>query len=653
MPKLEITELQTQAQLLRWKLRDDLAEIIRYEVLQMIMRKRRCEIDGPVYEGYIRDVVGFATHREFQQLQDDVQELVANSVLESLPADCDPSAIIIETLGVQESASNKTDRNLHLDVANTLSKERSRFERSLHRSLDRWMEDVKMQNQPVLRRPDPPPYSECSVNCQKTDDYQDDKTPTSLDGDPPALPTPLKSSNSMCDLPELKLANPDPGEFDVPPTFLLGAVAKAAKSRSSSLMAIIDWWEHLEEPERHSTLARIVTSRRFELVCLLVIIGNAYITLYETNLNMAKLTNIRKAEFQMFETLFTVFYLCELSLKLLTHRLYFFCNHDYRWNVFDLFLVALGVIDLVMGRLSSSVQLNGNFVRFLRITRISKVFRIIRLLRFFTELRLMLNCVMGSFAALFWSFVLIAGFSLIFAIVFVQQLASYLMESHVTPDVEKSIKESFGSVQLAMVSLFQGISGGEDWGVYYKMIRPTGSFNSAVYMFYILFVWLSMTNIITSIFVDKAMKLAQPDIDDMLLKKHVEDVHSALELRVLFAQMDMDNSGRLSESEFTAAMQNHKLIDFLELKGLAIKDATMFFNMLLSQNDGAEVDVDSFIGGCLKMKGVALNIDLMVLRYEIGLISKNLRKLYTSYRQEMRSIKSALGDLKEAILEEI
>jgi len=87
---------------------------------------------------------------------------------------------------------------------------------------------------------------------------------------------------------------------------------------------------------------------------------------------------------------------------------------------------------------------------------------------------MMLNCVLGSFMSMFWSFFMLAGFTVIFAIVLVQQLTTFLLGHPVGKPASfyDDINTNFGSVESAIFTLFCGISGG-DWTVYFAAVSET------------------------------------------------------------------------------------------------------------------------------------------------------------------------------------
>jgi len=103
----------------------------------------------------------------------------------------------------------------------------------------------------------------------------------------------------------------------------------------------------------------------------------------------------------------------------------------------------------------------------------------------------------------------------------------------------------------------------------------------------------------------------------------------------MFNKMDVDGNGSLSREEFEKCMADFKISSYFEMRGLAIKDAEMFSKMLIAMGETDEIDIGSFVGGCLKMKGVAMNIDLVMLHYEVKLMHRAQRKQFDALQSEL------------------
>jgi len=85
--------------------------------------------------------------------------------------------------------------------------------------------------------------------------------------------------------------------------------------------------------------------------------------------------------------------------------------------------------------------------------------------------------------------------------------------------------------------------------------------------------------------------------------------------------MDLDKSSSVSYREFQTSMHDVRIQSYFELKGISITQASILFEMLARTADGDEIDVDTFVAGCLRMKGYATNIDMIALSHQVQLLS--------------------------------
>merc|ERR1712151_249507 len=88
-------------------------------------------------------------------------------------------------------------------------------------------------------------------------------------------------------------------------------------------------------------------------------------------------------------------------------------------------------------------------------------------------------------------------------------------------------------------------------------------------------------------------------------------------------------SGGIIDAENFAEHINHgRLKAYLSVLGLDIKDAEIFFGMLQSASSNGEVEVDSFVDGCMRLKGWATSIDMQSLVFETKVIHKTQRQFF-------------------------
>merc|ERR1711990_373030 len=99
------------------------------------------------------------------------------------------------------------------------------------------------------------------------------------------------------------------------------------------------------------------------------------------------------------------------------------------------------------------------------------------------------------------------------------------------------------------------------------------------------------------------MKLAQPDRDVQARELRIKELAEEDELRHLVAELDTDSSGSIRHEEFQK-LEKGKLKAHLSVLGLDMRDAQMFFSLLAECSEDSEVDIESFVTGCMRLKGV-------------------------------------------------
>lgn len=380
----------------------------------------------------------------------------------------------------------------------------------------------------------------------------------------------------------------------------------------------------IQEEPRKGVFADFVDSSGFANCSFVVIVVNTMFVWFVTDYIAANLT-VETGWMNNLEMAFLSYYLVEVVMKLMVHRLYFFCNADWAWNVFDLIIVCLGAGQALLEEFTDSRSLDITFLRACRIMRVSKILRLFKAVRFFSELKLMASCLVGSLGSLFWATLFFWLMLMMAALVFVQSTANFRIENSQCDDEElcDQIPVFFGSVLSAMIVLFQSTTGGCDWGDVYNVVALTGTSNAAFFICFIIFFTFAFFNVVMSMFVDKAMKLAQPDENEQLVEKREEYQNISKELRDLIKDMDEDGSGTISIAELEKAGENDRIKFKFEMLGLSVREAKLFFETLTFPHR-RELDIDDFVEACMKMKGPASGIDLQAIDFAVRDIARRM-----------------------------
>merc|ERR550532_3873676 len=113
------------------------------------------------------------------------------------------------------------------------------------------------------------------------------------------------------------------------------------------------------------------------------------------------------------------------------------------------------------------------------------------------------------------------------------------------------------------------------------MIKHLGAVYASVFIFWIVFYMIAVMNIVTSLFVDKAMKLAQPEAEIAMLEKERMNARDTEELlKMFYASGVISQEDRYIDlDEFRACMKNERFHLYFSSRDIDAKDTAMFFKM--------------------------------------------------------------------------
>jgi len=412
---------------------------------------------------------------------------------------------------------------------------------------------------------------------------------------------------------------------------------------------LLDRWDAIQEPPRTGCLATLVAHSKFGQLSIAVIVCNAGFMAYVANHDISNPEGGQTEFIQSAEIFFLTFFLLELVLKLVVHRGYFFVNDMAPWNNFDVFLVCLSVYDFVATFSHSDSEERNNmiFMRTLRMFKVAKMLRMARVLNQCKELRLMIVCIASSMWALLWVFIMISFILYIFALFFVQGFAGVLRIHDTLDDLDRSeIILLYGSVRTAMLTLFQCVSGGTDWAPSHMLMYHSGSVYAYTFVFFIGFFNFAVFNILTGMFVEQAMKNAEPDHEQALFEQRKAELEDQEDMMELCRILDTDGNGMISVDEIRNKLKTSRGRHLLRLRGLDPYDAEIFFKMLAHASGSSQVKLEMFTQCVMRMKGFAKAMDVQLLYYENKLMSQQLQRLRDQVITQLNLVNSALDELR-------
>lgn len=389
-----------------------------------------------------------------------------------------------------------------------------------------------------------------------------------------------------------------------------------------------------------SCLARVTKSKFWEWGSGFLIISNILFIIVQTEaMAMQTLTDANAGNpvgqkpptaFLVFQTIFSISFTIELALRWICDGFVdFFKTEDVGWNIMDVVCVSVGAIDttvelamLIAGDNGSTPLGTLSALRVLRVVRIVRVVRVIRVLKFFRELRMMIFSILGCLKTVVWLMISLGIIIMLFAILFTSGVTNYLQGLDTVAKRQASeiddLKRFFGSLWPSFLSLYQAMSGGNDWGQYYDALDTMegNSFYVFLFVIYITFQVFAVVNIVTGVFVDSAMQSGRAD-HDVVVHEELENKKEYLQsLKALFDAIDDRAEGNITQTMLQNKLKDPTVVAFFNSLKLEAADAHTLFTLLDFDNSG-EISIDEFLTGCYRLQGEASNMDTKIMQIEV------------------------------------
>eukprot|EP00811_Abedinium_folium_P012190 NODE_2129_length_2286_cov_14.777675.p1 GENE.NODE_2129_length_2286_cov_14.777675~~NODE_2129_length_2286_cov_14.777675.p1 ORF type:complete len:661 (-),score=96.04 NODE_2129_length_2286_cov_14.777675:208-2190(-) len=411
---------------------------------------------------------------------------------------------------------------------------------------------------------------------------------------------------------------------------------RVSRNRGTSKLPVL-WRLRGAQPlaRCHQTARKVAQHSYFERVCTLMILISSVIIGIDLDDKMRNFPVGSSMEWMMVTGyIFTTWFTIEIVIRLTAECAYFFStsNPDLGWNIFDSIVVLSSLME-ELGNVGVSIDLK--FLRAMRLLRLVRIFRAVRIVRFFSELRVIVQGLVGSSRSLLWCLVLLGlvmymGATILVALLITEGEAAQVQ----LPD---AMAEHFGSLGPALFTLHSSMLGGSDWADIAKALFDFTDSAGTAYLLYMTFAVLCLMNLITGIFVEKATAIIWLDLEHNSSEEETKRAKWLGEMRVVFgagegkkAEPDM----RVSSEMFLERVLDSRMQAFLERVGLVVdeRNARSFYNVM--DEDGSDsVRIDDLFSGLETLSGSARQIDMY-----------HMSRLMLHVQSEMQTLRKEVGD---------
>ncbi|CAE7397220.1 SCN8A [Symbiodinium natans] len=335
---------------------------------------------------------------------------------------------------------------------------------------------------------------------------------------------------------------------------------------------------------------------------------------------------------------FAIWFILEVLVRLrVVGVIPFFCNDDHLWNICDLGLVAVSIVELIL-LFAGNAKTPFSTIKAVKILRVVRLFRVFRFFRQLSTLALM---VADSVRQLLWALVMFLLIMYVFAITLTSSCTDWLKErvDFQVSDWEQKILEGthgagvkdvhhfFGNIPRSVYTLFQTTLGGISWFEVTDALAHVDMLSFSLMFAYIIFTLLALMNVFTGVFVDNAVqnskKQRKVQLEETMDKKRTSLDH----MIEFFAATDSNGDGAISLEEIQMLLQDPVMSAYFDMIGFRAGDAALLAE-LLDRDGSGDISLNEFIAGCERMKGEAKGIDVHMLLLECSVLNEKLDVLH-------------------------
>eukprot|EP00927_Polykrikos_kofoidii_P035531 TRINITY_DN3009_c0_g2_i1.p1 TRINITY_DN3009_c0_g2~~TRINITY_DN3009_c0_g2_i1.p1 ORF type:complete len:750 (-),score=56.35 TRINITY_DN3009_c0_g2_i1:237-2486(-) len=310
------------------------------------------------------------------------------------------------------------------------------------------------------------------------------------------------------------------------------------------------------------------------------------------------------------DSLFLCIFTVELSLRVWSEGM---ATLRDLWNLFDLVMVTLGILDcwvfqFVLKGVDNKSMSVLMLLRLGRLVRLARVLRILRLFRFLRALTLLAQGILGAVRTLGWAFFLIS---------MVLYMSAVLVTTLYGDSEIEDIQIWFGSLGSSLLTLFQLMTL-EDWPRVARRVMTVPGWGES-WIFFIPFIGLTnfvLLNVITGVVVERVLSVANGQSMSDTFKADSDRLRSMRELREIFAIMDPSQSGYITKQQFDEGLKAREVKKRFQALGFMMFEIDRLY-LYLEVDTNQPVKTLDLVEGCLRMSGGAQAKHLLRLQCDI------------------------------------
>jgi len=360
--------------------------------------------------------------------------------------------------------------------------------------------------------------------------------------------------------------------------------------------------------------------------------------------------------------LFAVLFSMELVIRFCAEEGLFFVGRNYKWNALDIATVTSNWMECYLSISGNEASVEWTWIRVFRLVRVLRTLRLARIMILFRELRLVLLCLAGSLMPLLWALAVFCSIQYLFAVIILQGVASFLMSNPRDPQIDPTgleqiddsnaeyLTKIFFSFPRTFLTLFQSVTGGEDWGVVQQQLEKADLYYGMMWVLYISIMFFGVLNVITGIFVETAVSRARNDRDSALQAELAKNKDRLRQILNLFTDVDSNEDGKITLEEWENFASSNEAKTYMALLGLDMRKTHELFE-LIDFDGNHEVSLQEFAIGCMQLQGPPKGVDIETLLRNSKKVMKKVTELFETVEERLELAFEDQAIVQDRVLE--
>jgi hypothetical protein len=201
---------------------------------------------------------------------------------------------------------------------------------------------------------------------------------------------------------------------------------------------------------------------------------------------------------------------------------------------------------------------------------------------------------------------------------------------------ESALKEHFDSLAITILSLWQSLSGGIDWGdVSNPLAEELTPVHGFAFAAFIAFALLALMNVVTGVFVQTALHSAEREEETFLTDQIISLFHKC---------KGGDDWGSITENDLEDRLGDPDMAKEWKNINVSADEATYVFALLDVDRKG-EVPFDEFLSACLRLRGSAKSLDVLIQLQE----SRHAKKLLEDMVEKVHGLEDNVAGISDSL----